>query len=96
MKATSKQAEFNYKPPHNSSQNHFQPTKYLRRGPSDWETCGMNEKSCLVWVETVTRRTDHTEICTCRDFALSETNLTRELEHQNSVLRCRSTRMQVR
>lgn len=47
-KATSKQAEFNYKLPHNSKRNPLQPTKALRRGPFAWETCGMNGKSCLV------------------------------------------------
>ena len=87
MKTTWKQAEFNYKPPH--SQYPRQPTKFPRLGLSDWETCGMNGKNCLVWVERVTRRTDHTDTCTRSTCALPETNLTRELEHRNTVLCCR-------
>ena len=84
-KTTSKQAEFNYKLPHNSSQNPLQPTKSPRRGPSAWETCGMNGKSCLVWAETATR-SDHMKICTyCLYCASFEAILMCKLNHRSNV-----------
>lgn len=63
---TSKQARSNYKLPHSGNQSPLRPTKFQRREPSDWGTCGMNEKNCLAWVEIVTRRTDRTDIFTYR------------------------------
>lgn len=86
MTTTSKQAEFNYKLPHNSNRSLLQPTKSPRRGPFDWETCGMNGKSCLVWAGTVMRMPDHTEICTHCYRVLYETIVTREFDHWNNAL----------
>lgn len=82
MMATSKQAVSSYKLPRNNKQNLLQPTKSLRREPSDWETCGMNERNCLVWVEIVTR-TDHADIRTCFDSVLFETVLGRAWASQH-------------